>query len=221
MTPQPGPRSRERHCRRRLVVLGRWPAPGRCKRRLAAGLGAERAARIQRRLSAHTLAVARQLAGRLELEVVLAAADLAPAAARRWGRGYGLERALPQGRGGLGLRLQRQLQRARRERVEHLVLIGSDLPALTTDALAGAFTALRQAAVVLGPACDGGYWLIGLDLGRLADPRLDRRLFSGMPWGSDQVLACTLAAARCSGQEPLLLGSLADLDRPADLAPWR
>ena len=207
--------------RRQLVVLARWPAPGRCKRRLAAGIGNDRAARIQQRLSAHTLAVARQLQDRLAVEVVLAAADLGPAAARRWSRRHGLERAVAQGRGGLGLRLQRQLQRARRERVEQLVLIGSDLPGLGGAALAEAFLALAHAGVVLGPACDGGYWLIGLQLRQPAAKRLGRALFSGMPWGSAQVLACTLAAARRSGQEPQLLAPLADLDRPADLAPWR
>jgi len=86
-----------------------------------------------------------------------------------------------------------------------------------------AFHALTDTPLVLGPADDGGYWLIGFSLQKTPElsSQLSRRLFSGMPWGTSQVLERTLAAARALGVEPALLAQRGDLDRPADLRPWR
>ncbi len=197
-----------------LVVLARWPAPGRCKRRLASSLGAEAAARVQARLTGHTLAVARQLARQLGIELVLAVDGLAPRAARRLGGQLGVGRIVLQGGGGLGVRMQRQFQRAATERARRVVLIGSDLPQLERADLASAFAALDHQQAVLGPACDGGYWLIGL---RRPEPAL----MEGIAWGSEQVLEQTLAALARRGLEPALLPWRRDLDRGEDLGPWR
>lgn len=194
--------------------MARWPAPGRCKRRLAQGLGAGAAARIQAHLTRHTLATALQLRQRLGIEPVLAVDGLAPAAAARWAAALGVERWRLQGGGGLGLRMQRQFQRAAREGAGAVVLIGSDLPALEVGGLAAAFAALERAEAVLGPALDGGYWLIGL-----RRPRAE--LLAGIAWGGDQVLAQTRAAMARQGLEPILLSPRSDLDRAPDLLPWR
>ncbi len=211
--------------RQRLVLLARWPAPARCKRRLAVALGAERAAAVQRRLLHHSLTAAREaarLAGRRgqPLEVVLAVAGLGPRARRRWGATLPVDRLVDQGNGGLGLRLWRQVALARREGVGQLVLIGTDLPQLTSADLLAAFSALGRGRLVLGPARDGGYWLLGLST---ATPAV--RLFAGaqgpIPWGSDRVLRHTLAAAAAEGLATVLLAERADLDRPADLRAWR
>ena len=197
-----------------LVVLARWPAPRRCKLRLASSLGAEAAARVQARLTGHTLAVARQLARQLSIELVLAIDGLAPRAARRLGDQLGVGRIVLQGGGGLGVRMQRQFQRAATERARRVVLIGSDLPQLELADLASAFAALDHQEAVLGPACDGGYWLIGL---RRPEPAL----MEGIAWGSEQVLEQTLAALARRGLEPALLPWRRDLDRGEDLGPWR
>ncbi|MFQ6539089.1 MULTISPECIES: TIGR04282 family arsenosugar biosynthesis glycosyltransferase [Aphanothece] len=197
-----------------LVVMARWPAAGRCKSRLAAGLGAGRAAAIQRQLSDHTLAVARRARERIGCQLVLAVHGLGARASRRWGLELGCDRAVAQGRGGLGLRMQRQMLRAQGEGAGRVVLIGSDLPCLESADLEAAFEALTAASLVLGPAADGGYWLIGLDRPRPG-------LMAGMPWGSPAVLAHTLAAARDLELSPRLLRQRHDLDRAIDLAPWR
>ena len=197
-------------CNRQLIVMARWPAPGRCKRRLASSLGAAAAARIQARLTDHTLAVGRQLG----IELVLAVEGLAPRAARRLGDQLGVGRIVLQGGGGLGVRMQRQFQRAATERARRVVLIGSDLPQLERADLASAFAALDHQQAVLGPACDGGYWLIGL---RRPEPTL----MEGIAWGSEQVLEQTLAALARRGLEPALLPWRRDLDRGEDLGAWR
>ena len=194
--------------------MARWPAPGRCKRRLASSLGAAAAARIQVRLTRHTLAVARRVSSQLGLELVLAVDGLGPRAARRWGGGLGADRCLLQGQGGLGLRMHRQFLRAAAEGAGRVVVIGSDLPRLEGGDLAAAFEALNRRPAVLGPADDGGYWLLGL---RRPDPWL----LAGMAWGSAQVLAQTLAVMAHRGVEPALLPWRGDLDRGEDLRPWR
>ena len=197
-------------CNRQLIVMARWPAPGRCKRRLASSLGAAAAARIQARLTDHTLAVGRQLG----IELVLAVDGLAPRAARRLGDQLGVGRIVLQGGGGLGVRMQRQFQRAATERARRVVLIGSDLPQLERADLASAFAALDHQQAVLGPACDGGYWLIGL---RRPEPAL----MEGIAWGSEQVLEQTLAALARRGLKPALLPWRRDLDKGEDLGAWR
>ena len=197
-----------------LIVLARWPAPGRCKRRLALSLGAVAAARIQTRLTGHTLMAAKQATREFGFELVLAVEGLGSRAARRWGQGLGADRTLLQGQGGLGLRMQRQFRRAAREGATQVVLIGSDLPQLEGGDLKAAFAALGRREGVLGPAHDGGYWLIGL---RRPDPEL----LAGIAWGGAQVLEQTLAAMARRGLEPELLTTRGDLDWASDLEPWR
>ncbi|MCP9832977.1 TIGR04282 family arsenosugar biosynthesis glycosyltransferase [Cyanobium sp. Aljojuca 7A6] len=198
-------------------MLARWPAPGRCKSRLVPGVGRGRAAAIQARLTQHGLAAAAQAREAMAgggLELVLAASGLGPRAAGRWGRLLGVDRVVEQGSGSLGLRMQRQMLRGCREGAAAVVLIGSDLPALAAEDLLEAFRALQHSPVVLGPAGDGGYWLIGRS-------RAAPQLFAGIDWGSDRVLAQTLRLAGQAGLATALLAERHDLDRPADLDPWR
>ena len=194
--------------------MARWPAPGRCKRRLAQELGAARAAQIQARLTVHTLAAARDARQGYGLELVLAVEGLGGLAASRWGQALGADRTVLQGRGALGLRMQRQFQRAARDGASKVVLIGSDLPELEASDLSAAFTSLGHRQGVLGPALDGGYWLIGL---RRPVPEL----LAGIAWSSEQVLEQTLAAMARRGLEPELLTRRGDLDWARDLLPWR
>jgi glycosyltransferase A (GT-A) superfamily protein (DUF2064 family) len=115
--------------------------------------------------------------------------------------------------------MQRQINRAIREGARSVVLIGSDLPQLEHADLAAGFARLGAAAgdgcdLVLGPADDGGYWLIGL---HQAQPSL----LAGIPWGSDQVMGRTLERAEGLGLDVGLLAIRRDLDWPRDLLPWR
>jgi glycosyltransferase A (GT-A) superfamily protein (DUF2064 family) len=115
--------------------------------------------------------------------------------------------------------MQRQINRAKREGAQAVVLIGSDLPQLERADLAAGFACLGAAAgdgcdLVLGPAADGGYWLIGFHQGQPS-------LLAGIPWGSDQVMGCTLERAAGLGLDVGLLATRSDLDWPRDLLPWR
>lgn len=211
--------------RRQLVLMGRWPGPGRCKRRLAQGIGPQRAAAVQKRLLEHGLAAACQAAreGGLQgvpLEVVLALDGVGPRAGRRCQILLRADRVVLQGTGDLGLRLQRQVVRAKREGIRQLVIVGTDLPHLCSHDLLEAFASLPPDGMVLGPAMDGGYWLIGL-----WPANAPSRLFVGakraIPWGGAAVLTSTLEAAAAVGITPALLPYRMDLDQVSDLAAWR
>ena len=205
------------------MVLARWPAAGRCKRRLAADLhSATRAAAVQRQLTHHTLHTAATAAAACGAELRLAVDGLGPRARRRWGQALGRDgivaTLMAQGHGGLGCRMQRLWRLGFAGGAEQVVLIGSDLPGLEPADVEQAFTALEAQPLVLGPASDGGYWLIGIH--RSGFQLAGASLMAGIPWGGDQVLATTLERARQRHLQPALLRQLSDLDTRAALGPW-
>ena len=208
-----------------LVVMARWPGSGRCKRRLAKDLAeqlglsasAERSARLQRQLCSHTLNVARQEQDWGRISPVLAISGLGPRAARRWGRQQGIQRIRRQGKGGLGVLLKRQLLQERHWRRPTLV-IGTDLPDLSHHDLHDALTRLKRCDLVLGPAADGGYWLIGFSRRLMSDP--ERWPLIGIPWGDATVCRRTLEAAQECGCSTALLQHRCDIDHLQDLKPW-
>jgi glycosyltransferase A (GT-A) superfamily protein (DUF2064 family) len=91
-----------------------------------------------------------------------------------------------------------------------VVLIGNDCPAIDSGFLQAACAALDDHSVVIGPAEDGGYVLLGLR-------KKEVNVFADMPWGTDQVLALTLQRLSQQGCKPALLPTLWDVDRPEDL----
>jgi rSAM/selenodomain-associated transferase 1 len=185
----------------RLVIFTRFPEPGLAKTRLIPALGEVGAAMLHRRLTERTLAAAR--ASGLALEVRTTGAST-PAFEDWLGEGVLL---VDQGGGDLGERLQRAASPT------PVLFIGSDLPDITADHLTNAVARLLTHRVVVGPAEDGGYWALGL-----TEPC--DYLFDAMPWGTDRVLDITLNRLREHGIKPALLPTLADCDRPEDLARW-
>jgi hypothetical protein len=95
-----------------------------------------------------------------------------------------------------------------------VVLVGTDCPFLLPETLKKAFDGLASADCVLGPAHDGGYYLIGLS-------RPCREVFEGVSWGGSEVLAQTRARAHAAGLSVSLLETLHDIDRPEDLPLWK
>ena len=209
-----------------IVVMARWPSPGRCKRRLSCDLNntlglsnsSERATRIQRRLTQHTAAVVRGLAGAMEMKPVLAVSGLGPRAATRWGQQLGLGQVRLQGRGQLGTRLRRQLMHGHHQHRPCLV-IGTDLPELNADDLKQAVEHLERHDLVLGPASDGGYWLLGIGASLIRSPQ--HWPLIGIPWGGPTVLEATLEAARRQQLSCALVPQRNDLDHWSDLKPWQ
>jgi len=192
----------------KLIIFTRFPEPGTTKTRLIPVLGATGAAELQRRLSERTVRTGRELATirAMALEVCHDGGDAALIGA--W-LGSELPTA-PQGEGDLGERMFQAFSRARQDGFERVVLVGADCPSLTPAILQRAFAALADHDLVLGPALDGGYYLIGLS-------RPAPEIFNDQPWGADSLLAATLAAASQAGLTLHLLEELADVDCPEDL----
>jgi rSAM/selenodomain-associated transferase 2/rSAM/selenodomain-associated transferase 1 len=113
----------------------------------------------------------------------------------------------------LGNRMQRAFSIARSEGFQRTVIIGTDAPRLDLSVLRQAFDSLDRCEVVLGPAWDGGYYLIGL---RQPIPEL----FDSIPWGTSTVLDDTLKRAHAMNLSVALLSPLPDIDRAEDLPLW-
>ncbi len=96
---------------------------------------------------------------------------------------------------------------------DSVILVGSDCPGIDPAYLRQAMGALRKAPIVIGPAADGGYVLLGARV-------ITEAIFRDMPWGSDQVYAKTILALRQAKLEWVELPVLTDIDRPADLPVW-
>ena len=115
--------------------------------------------------------------------------------------------------GDLGRRMATAFAEAFRSGALRVAVIGTDCPAITPELLAEAFQRLETADLVLGPATDGGYYLIAL---RRPVPEL----FVDIPWGSPRVLEQTLQRAQRLSLSVALLKTLSDVDRPEDVVHW-
>ena len=189
---------------RTLVIFLKEPRPGRVKTRLGRDIGMVEAAWWFRHQAARLI---RRLRRDRRWRTVLAvspgreglASRFWPAHLPRW----------PQGPGDLGDRMGRAL---RAMPPGPVIIIGADIPGLTTRHVAEGFRLLGRHDAVLGPAPDGGYWMIGLRRGGRAVPA---GLFRGVRWSSPDALADTVASLA-----PLDVGfaaTLRDIDEAADL----
>ena len=192
----------------RLILFTRYPEPGRTKTRLIPALGAEGAAELQRRMSEAIVAQMAQFAAQYPVRPEIRYADGTQQAVEAW-----LSSDIPclaQGEGDLGDRLHRAFAQAFAQGAGKVVVIGADCPGLTPALFARVFAALATQNLVLGPAMDGGYYLVGLN-------RPAPSLFSEIPWGTGEVLTATLKQAQSLNLSTHLLEFLADVDRPEDL----
>jgi rSAM/selenodomain-associated transferase 1 len=194
-----------------LIIFTRYPEPGKTKTRLIPALGAEGAAMLQRHMTEHTLNQVRELQSDRPItgEVRYAAGSLSLMAS--W---LGSDIVYqPQGEGDLGTRMARSLSLAFQDSVDRAVIIGTDCPGLNAGLMAKAFHLLHSHDLVLGPAIDGGYYLLGL---RYFIPEL----FTGINWGTATVLQQTVDIAKQLDLAVAYLPQLADVDRPEDLPVW-
>lgn len=192
-------------------MFTRYPEPGTTKTRLIPALGPQGAADLQRCMTEHTLDRARELRSASQVTIEVRYAGGSQQQFKRW---LGTDLLLsPQGGGDLGDRMERAFREAFKTGVDSVVLVGTDCPEMKPAHLRNAFHGLGTVDLVLGPARDGGYYLIGL---RRDAPDL----FRGMPWGSEEVLERTLQVARAKRMQVELLDVLFDVDRPEDLPVW-
>ena len=153
-----------------LILMTRWPAPTRCKKRLSKDIGEY------------------------------------------------------QGKGSLGLKMKRQLVLTQRKRSlksknhREIIFIGTDVPDLCENDIISAISYLTRNEIVIGPAVDGGYWLIGFSKNILC-PVISWP-FAGIRWGSSSVLKETLRKAKTEGIKYKLIRKKSDIDKLSDLEFW-
>jgi uncharacterized protein len=186
-----------------VCVFAKPPRPGRVKTRLAPAVGEAGAAALARAFLQDTWSASSSLPW---ARAVLATTG--PRARKRVGARSAP--VWPQGRGDLGDRLERVLRRALRDAPAALA-IGTDTPGLPPILFSQARLALRGADAVLGPAEDGGFYLLGV---RRCPPGLLR----GLRWSAPDTFLQTLSRLRERGLRTAVIAPWFDVDRPADLA---
>ena len=194
-----------------VILFSRYPEPGKTKTRLIPSLGPDKAARLQYLMTEHALRRINEFSQSNTAHVEIRF-DGGSRALMKSAFGAG-PTYLPQGDGDLGFRMARAFAEAFRIGMKRVVIIGSDCPQITSRILEEAFHSLLTYDIVLGPATDGGYYLIGLK-------RYAPTLFIDIPWGTDQVLAITMEQADQAGLSITLLEELSDIDRPEDMEVW-
>ncbi len=197
--------------RKKLIIFTRYPEPGTTKTRLIGALGAGGAAELHRQMTERAVGTARKLRDAIGIVIEIHFAGGDDSKMRQW---LGNDVAYAEQIGlDLGKRMDHAFKAAFDQGCDRIVVVGSDCPELTVDILEKAFQALDSPPVVLGPAFDGGYYLVGLKQ-RLTD------IFQNIPWGSGNVLKETRKVLLSQKVSFALLERLSDVDTPEDLHIW-
>jgi rSAM/selenodomain-associated transferase 1 len=195
----------------RLLVFARVPESGRVKTRLAATLGAEKALRVYEAMLRDLLDNVGTSTAETEVEIMWAPApDVDGARLRRL---FGDRAMAMQTGASLGERMSMAFsERFFFHRAQKIIAIGIDDPTLNRDTINDAFGLLDSCEWVLGPAVDGGYYLIGC-----RGPAFNPEIFSGIHWGTSAVFDATLARIRQWEATLALLPRRSDIDVEDDL----
>lgn len=182
-----------------LLLFIKNPIPGKTKTRLAADVGNEMALKMYHRLTDWTR---EQAAGLQGINRHLWYSNFIPET-DNWPTDE-FEKFVQQGEG-LGERMEAAFAHAFAMGQDRVVVIGSDCPGITTEYLRQAFEALESSDLVVGPALDGGYTLLGMR-------KLHPTLFREMNWSTSEVLPDTLARAAAAHLKVTKLSPLSDVD---------
>ena len=189
-----------------LIIFARKPELGKVKTRLAAQIGDEAALRIYIRLLEHTRAVAKSCD--CDTHIFLTEQD----GDDFFWQGFAQH---VQAVGDLGEKMQKAFVALFEKGYKRLVIVGSDCPGLQAAHVQAALDALADHDVAIGPAADGGYYLLGMN-------RLHGRLFQNKRWSTDSVCSDTIADMQALQLRCAMLPTLHDVDTVEDLqtAGW-
>lgn len=193
---------RSRDC---LIIFVKYPQAGRVKTRLAKSIGEENAARLYRTL-------VETLLKRTRSDKFQRTIFYSPRGKEKEMRGWLGEDFIfvPQKGRGLGERLSGAFRFAFKNGAKRVIAIGSDSPTLDKKLIAEAFRKLKDTQCAIGPARDGGYYLIGLS------SRIDG-IFKGIPWSTESVLSRTISKLKQLNIKYTLLGKSFDIDSYQDI----
>lgn len=189
----------------RLVLMTKYPEPGQVKTRLIPALNSEGAAKVHAKLAKRTYDILAQVAREQKVKLQVHYSGASPETFENWLGGDA--DYCEQVKGDLGDRL---LAAANGNPV---VIFGADTPDLSAALVEQSSAALKDHDVVIGPAEDGGYYLIGMTAQYSF-------LFEDMPWSTDKLLPETLRRLSVAKKKVKMLEMLSDCDRPEDLKRW-
>jgi len=173
--------------------MAKWHAYGRCKTRLSKDIGKTSSANVQRKMTRHTISVAKFLEKRGLIDISLAISGLGSKKSKRWSNELEIKNYNLQGKGCLGEKMRRQIlinSKKSFQRKRNIILVGTDLPNFCHMDLLDTLTKLEKNDLILGPSNDGGYWLIAFSKRLLST---DLYLpFINIKWGSQDVLKQTI-----------------------------
>ncbi len=172
----------------------KWHGYGRCKSRLSKAIGKTNAANIQKTMTEHTVLVAKSLAEKGLIDISLAISGIGFNKSRRWSNQLGIKNFNLQGRGSLGEKMKRQILIHKKSnfktQIKNTIIIGTDLPSLCHVDLLSTINKLKENDLIIGPANDGGYWLIAF-----SERLLIKNLyipFINIKWSQEDVLKRTI-----------------------------
>ena len=188
-----------------LIIFLKYPELGRSKTRLAATVGNENALKVYIELLAHTNLISKELNCDKYLFYDKLTANKMPWGDDIYQTAYQLE-------SDLGGRMQNAFEQLFNNGYERIVIIGSDCYELTQEIIEEAFNKLNHNKVVIGPAKDGGYYLLGLT-------QLIPQLFSDVAWSTDEVFSATIKTLENLNLTYSTTPILSDIDTIEDLTP--
>lgn len=193
-----------------VILFGRYPHPGKVKTRLALTLGDHRASAIYKACCENIFAELEKID--VEVQRFFFFADESDAASvQAWmPRSF---MCLPQRGATLGERMSNAFAHLFGLGGHKCIIIGTDVPDITSRLIRQAIESLETADLVIGPSRDGGYYLLGMR-------RHFPALFEDISWSSDRVLAGTLGAIQQQELSYVLLPELIDIDTEEDLHSW-
>lgn len=194
-----------------LIIFLKYPEPGHVKTRLAASIGTINAAKVYQKMAERVITGLEDDASELRTVIFFDPPEAADKV-RKWLQPFKTNLLLmPQTAGGLGQKMADAFNRTFAIRdTQKIVIIGTDCPAVDVAIIRDAYNALEHYSAVIGPALDGGYYLLGLNT---EIPWL----FEDIPWSTPQVLAQTLRQLEMHQMSYRLLPELQDIDTGDDL----
>jgi hypothetical protein len=205
----------------KVLLFTRYPEKGKTKTRLIGELGADGAAQLHKKLTERVFMQADLLRQRSGIKTIVYFSGGSSKKMTSW---LGPIPCVEQTNGDLGQKMRAAFEHCFAGGAETAILIGSDIPDISTELLQQAFTALLTKKVVIGPSRDGGYYLIGMTAKAAEDcppegaPSLLPLLFDKMKWSTGELFEDTMYRLESTGYETALLPVLRDIDLPTDLS---
>ena len=183
-----------------LLIMARAPEFGKVKSRLAKTVGEQRALEVYVKLLEHTLNSVKESGYE---SLLFVDGDLTYFEERGW-------KVEVQSSGDLGEKMKDAFSRSFALGFEKILMIGTDCYEINSEIILTAFGGLSSCDVVLGPADDGGYYLIGMK-------KMHLELFENMPWSTSDLYTQTIEVARKLSLSAVSLPSKSDIDEEKDL----